>query len=158
MAKVLEISPLVIFAVLGFQLARIDFKQKILPNELVAKLSVFVLGTCFAYSALLGDWAKLRSGIWFGFSYLAVFLGLFFLSRGQLGFGDVKFSFVCGLTLGWTANQYLFESLFLAFGGAGIVSILLLATQKIRLKSQIAFGPFMYFGVIFSSLIAIFSG
>ena len=158
MNSLMAFTPLVIFATLAFQPVRIDLKQKILPNRLVAKLSAAVLATCLCFSALVSDWTRFTSAARFGFGYLMVFFGLYLLSRGQLGFGDVKFAFPCGLVIGWTASSNFIESLLVIFGCAAFVSLLLLLTRKIDLRTHIAFGPFMYCGVLITCLMPVFSG
>ena len=73
----------------------------------------------------------------------ASFLFLYFLSRRQgMGLGDVKLVPVLALFLGWKGFLVCLLSAFLT--GALIGVILVLLGRK-KLKSQIAFGPFLAF-------------
>ena len=71
---------------------------------------------------------------------------LHFFSQGKaMGFGDVKLSFTIGFLLGIKMG---FWALYIAFISGGFVGLILLLTGKKKLKSKIAFGPFLVIGVI----------
>ncbi len=61
-----------------------------------------------------------------------------------MGFGDVKFAIPMGLILGAKAG---FLGLYLAFMIGGIVGIILLIFRLRKMKSMIAFGPFLIAGM-----------
>lgn len=60
-----------------------------------------------------------------------------------MGFGDVKLSFVLGLLLGFPRT---IVALYIAFLTGAIVGVILILVHTARLKSKIAFGPFLIFG------------
>jgi leader peptidase (prepilin peptidase)/N-methyltransferase len=62
-----------------------------------------------------------------------------------MGFGDVKFSIIIGLLLGVKAGLI---AIYLSFLIGGIIGIILLVAKAKKLKSKIAFGPFLIVGVI----------
>jgi leader peptidase (prepilin peptidase) / N-methyltransferase len=62
------------------------------------------------------------------------------LSRGGIGWGDIKFSIVIGIWLGW---QHTLITLLLAFILGGIVGIVLIAFKLKGRKDYIPFGPFL---------------
>lgn len=69
---------------------------------------------------------------------------IYAISSGRaMGFGDVKLSYVIGLIFG---IQVGLIALYIAFVLGAIVGIYLIATKKKKLKSQIAFGPFITLG------------
>lgn len=70
-------------------------------------------------------------------------LAIAVLSRGGMGGGDVKFSFVLGIWLGWPDNLL---ALFLSFVIGGLAGILLLVTGLRGRKDMIPFGPFICVG------------
>ncbi len=80
---------------------------------------------------------------------LLFFLLLFTITKGRgMGFGDVKFSFLIGLILGWP-NTFL--SIYVAFlTGAAVAFILILWKKKKLRGSTIPFGPFLVFGTFIS--------
>jgi leader peptidase (prepilin peptidase)/N-methyltransferase len=71
------------------------------------------------------------------------------LSRGGMGGGDVKFSFVLGLWLGWPD---ILLALFLSFIIGGLAGVILLVTGLRGRKDMIPFGPFICMGAFFSLL------
>jgi len=81
------------------------------------------------------------------------FLSLFLVTRGKgMGFGDVKFSFLMGLILGF---PNVIVSLYIAFLTGAIVGCILIIWRKKRVfGTAIPFGPFLVLGC----LTAIFFG
>lgn len=77
------------------------------------------------------------------------FLALFLITRGKgMGFGDVKFSFLMGLFLGFPK---IIVGLYLAFLTGAIVGVILILCRKKKLKgSTVPFGPFLVVGSILS--------
>lgn len=73
------------------------------------------------------------------------FFFLFVLTRGKgMGFGDVKFSFLLGLFLGF---PHIIFALYVAFlTGAAVAFILILAKKKKFRGATIPFGPFLSVG------------
>lgn len=71
---------------------------------------------------------------------------------GGMGMGDVKYSAVTGLYLGWLGWEYLWWGTFIAFGLAGMLVIV--RSRALNKSSVIPFGPFMALGVIGAALIA----
>lgn len=73
-----------------------------------------------------------------------LFLHLATFGRG-MGFGDVKLAFNIGFLLGIKAG---FLALYFGFVLGGVVGLILLLLKKKKLKSKIAFGPFLVVGII----------
>ncbi|MBI3385728.1 prepilin peptidase [Candidatus Gottesmanbacteria bacterium] len=118
-----------------------DLKYQIIPDSMLIALAIGV--------ALL--WATpLRAGTT-PFPYLATgliacafFYIIWRVSGGKaMGFGDVKLSFVLGLLLGFPRT---IVALYIAFLTGAIVGVILILVHTARLKSKIAFGPFLIFG------------
>ena len=69
---------------------------------------------------------------------------IYAISSGRaMGFGDVKLSYVIGLIFGIQGGLI---TLYIAFILGAFVGIYLIASKKKKLKSQIAFGPFITLG------------
>lgn len=71
------------------------------------------------------------------------------LSCGGMGGGDIKFSFVLGVWLGWPD---ILLALFFSFVIAGLAGVLLLLTGLRGRKDMIPFGPFICSGAFFTML------
>ena len=69
-----------------------------------------------------------------------IFLLLALVSRGGMGFGDVKLAALIGLATGFPS---VFLALIIAAILGGLVAIVLLATGKRGRKEAIPFGPFL---------------
>ncbi len=70
-----------------------------------------------------------------------------------MGFGDVKFSFVLGVALGWVSPATAFLGIFMAFLLGSVVGIALIATKVKTRKDHVPFGPFMALGAVSALLI-----
>ena len=75
----------------------------------------------------------------------AVFFLCYFLSRKQLGAGDVKLSFVMGLYLG---GERILAALLYGVLLCCAVSLVLLLLKKITTKDGVPLAPFLYIGVL----------
>ncbi len=62
-----------------------------------------------------------------------------------MGFGDVKLAFNIGFLLGIKAG---FLALYFAFVIGGLVGLILIFLGWKKLKSKIAFGPFLVIGIL----------
>ncbi len=124
-------------------IAVVDFKSQIILDEpliLLLLLSLFVnkavLPLHLATSIMLSSW----------------FLLIYSLSAGTaMGYGDVKLVFVMGMLI---PVPYVLYVLYLAFLTGGVASAILIIARQKKLKSQIAFGPFLVTGflIVFACL------
>ncbi len=117
-----------------------DLEQRRLPHLLLDPLIVVAVGFAFVnpsletVSALAGAVAAV------------VFLGaLAFIIRGGLAVGDLYLAVPIGLTLGW---PMIWSGLFTAALLAGAVSIFLVVTGRVGLRTYIAFGPYLVAGYV----------
>jgi prepilin signal peptidase PulO-like enzyme (type II secretory pathway) len=85
------------------------------------------------------------SSLAIGFAIPVAFFGaLFFGSRGRwLGGGDIRIGAIMGLVLGFPK---VLVALFLAYCIGSLFSVVGLITKRIKLKSAIPFGPFLFLG------------
>lgn len=76
---------------------------------------------------------------------LPIFL-IYFLSKERaMGLGDVYLVAIMGFLLGW---QKGFLALYIAVLLGGLIGIILIVLKKSKIKSKIAFGPFLVIGTI----------
>ena len=87
-------------------------------------------------------WAAILSAI----LAASIFLVIFLVSRGKwIGFGDVKFAVLMGLACGFPG--ILIAMFFANFFGA-ILGLVLVASGKKKMSSQVPFGPFLVAGTV----------
>lgn len=146
MNDILNSAPLIVFSIFGFWLSAVDLCTHRLPNQITLVLTALLLTLCYftTQRTHILIFASLHTG---------VYLLLFAISQQQFGFGDVKYSFPVGLATGFY-SQDLVALVSLTFGLAAIVSLLLLFSRKLHLRSRIAFGPYMTVGAILTIYLA----
>lgn len=112
-------------------IAVMDWETRLVSETLVGLWLVLVV---------LGGW-----GDWVGALVgLGVIGGIWAVTRGKaMGFGDVEIATVMGWWLGWPR---IVPALWVAFVSGAIIGIWQLAVGKLKMKSEIAFGPFLVFG------------
>jgi len=133
-------------AVLLISVFVIDYESKIIPDELVyTGIVVSILFLLSTDSALLFE--NLLAG-----AMASVFLLLIHLiTRGAgMGLGDVKLAIFIGFLLGW---PQVISWLFISFLLGGLAGVILLLTNKAKMKTQVPFGPFL---IISSFIVLIF--
>ena len=150
--------PLATFLLFGLSSIVTDLQVHRLPNKLTIRLTLLVLMSEIATSSVLRDWSQWQPMLEALGWILVIYLVIFSLSRNSLGFGDVKFAIPCAVTIGWYAPGHWTNFLWVSFGCAGLVAIALWLTGKASRSSPIAFGPFMYFGVLIVATNALLSG
>lgn len=130
---------LIIFGLLAVFL--IDYFFGLIPDVLV----LYLLLLSFVYIAFF-DLERIFSSFLTGLGIFLFFLTVFFVTRQKgIGFGDVKFSFVIGLLLGFPEALL---SLYISFIVGGVIAGALLLTGKKKLGGDtLPFGPFLVLGV-----------
>ena len=135
--KILDLALISALIVIFFA----DLKYQIIPDQalifagLVGVLILFLGQASFSLISF-----RLVEGM---LVTLPIYL-IYAISGGRaMGFGDVKLSFIVGLILGL---QKGFIALYIAFVLGAIVSLFLIFFKKKKIKSKIAFGPFIVIG------------
>lgn len=124
-----------------------DLKYGIIPDKIVIPsiiISLIYLFFIHNFSFIIHFSSALGASLFF--------LLLFLVTQGRgMGFGDVKFSFLMGLILGFPK---IIVGLYVAFLTGAIVGCILILCRKRMFGTTIPFGPFLVIG----SLTAIFFG
>ncbi len=116
-------------------------------------ISDYILLTLFILSVLLKFVIPAKAGIQIiGNDVLSglivsfpIFL-IYFLSKERaMGLGDVYLSSIMGFLLGWKEG---FLALYIGFVTGAIFGVGLILLKKSKLKSKVAFGPFLVIGVV----------
>ena len=147
--------PLTIFVFFATALSVIDARRHILPNRLVFAGCVSVLGMQMVVGFHHHASNLFQQSLTTAVQTLAVYLVLLVASRGQLGMGDVKFSFMTGLIIGWVAPELWLMAIWVAFAIAAIWALFTRARGRQDLQTVIAFGPFMSISTLLCTLIGL---
>lgn len=116
-----------------------DFKYRIIPDEATVAVVIFSLPMVFFSSSI-------QDHIFGAVLLFTIIFGLHLVTRGRgMGLGDVKYAPAMGFLLGLKAG---FLGLYIAFVLGGIISLLLIIFGKKKMKSKIAFGPFLVAGTV----------
>lgn len=119
-----------------------DFKYMLIPDEVLTPLTIIAFLRLF----ISGNWQVLV----IGFLSMGFLWALNRLTRGKgMGWGDVKLGFLLGLVLGW---PLIIVAYFLAFLTGAVAGVILIIAKQKKLKSRIAFGPFLVLGMILAKL------
>lgn len=140
-----------LLAWLSVVLVWIDADVHRLPNGLTYPAYPFMGALLLTASLILGDrrWVAALVGM--------VCLGLLFglmwlLTRGQVGLGDVKWSGVIGLALGWLGIDALLIGTAATFLIGGVFAIFLLVFRGAGRSTPLAYGPAMCLGAFVAIL------
>ncbi|MGI6278507.1 MAG: prepilin peptidase [Patescibacteria group bacterium] len=115
-----------------------DLKYRLVYGVIVYPALVII----FAYQIFLSRVGQalanpLLSSLLTGLFFYALYL---LTKKKGLGFGDVQIGFLLGLLLGYPA---IVVCLYLSFLTGAITGVILMITGKAKLKTAIAFGPFL---------------
>jgi leader peptidase (prepilin peptidase)/N-methyltransferase len=121
-----------------------DLEQRRLPHLLLDPLIVVAVGFAVINPAL--DTIAAAAGAVAAVAFLGI---LAFVIRGGLAMGDLYLAVPIGLTLGW---PMVWSGLFTAALLAGAVSLFLVVTGRVGLRSYIAFGPYLVAGYLLTLL------
>lgn len=135
-------------AILGVQLARIDFSLHLLPNPLVLILlagGIALLLAPLAFNQHADNILRALLGMVILFAGYLI-LGL--ISPGSIGMGDVKLAAPVGLYLGYLGWTHLLYGGLLGFIMNGIVTIAVVARKGRKDATEVAHGPSMLGSVL----------
>lgn len=139
----IQLALVFVFVASLIVLTFVDFDYQIILDEVL--ILMLVCGMAYVFFSH-GDYWDALYGMGFAGGLMLL---IFILSRGGMGAGDVKLSFVLGLWLGLKASIVF---LMLAFILGGAIGVFLLATGIKQRKDPIPFGPFLCLGALISML------
>lgn len=134
---------LIFLTVILISIFVVDFEHRLIPDQLV------FAGIVLNMLVLIFIAPELIYGRFFaGFAAATFLLVLHIVTLGKgMGLGDVKLGILGGLILG-PENTVVW--LFLSFISGGLVGVIMIMFKKAKFGKQIAFGPFMVFGLLVS--------
>lgn len=114
-----------------------DLKYRIIPDVILIPLILLTMLVRIIQFPNILFLNYFLSGVFF----FILFLILFLVTKGKgMGFGDVKYAFFMGLILGFPR---IIIGFYLSFLTGAFISLILLLVGKKKMKSSIAFGPFL---------------
>lgn len=127
--------------------AAVDLKQTIIPNKLIfigliVRVIIYVVELLFYNEIFVPQLISDVIGFAIGFGILCI---ASVVSKGALGFGDVKLFGVIGLMTGAICT---YSTLIFGLLLSVIVSVVLMIAKKKSRKDSIPFGPFIFAGYI----------
>ncbi len=141
-----DVVPLIIASFYTSVLALVtvtDLEHRLIPNRAIlpailiaALLSPVQFGPGW-YLALVGG------AIGYGFFWFAAAVGNRFIGRGAMGGGDIKLAAFVGLITGFPG---VITALVVTIIAGGVISLVLLLTRVVTLRSGIPYGPFIVLG------------
>jgi len=119
-----------------------DFKYHLISDYILLALFIFSLFYKIVIPAKAGIQSDIVSGLIVSFP---IFLIYFISKERAMGLGDVYLSVIMGFLLGWQAG---FLALYIAFVTGAIFGLVAIIFKNKKLKSKIAFGPFLVIGTV----------
>ncbi len=138
-----------IFASVLLASSVIDIKTRTIPRKVIYAGVAVVLSLVSIDAIASGSFHVLGRSLLFGALSFSVFLITFVISKGSIGFGDVRLSFLIGLALGVYGSRPVIDFFYISFASAAIYGISLIIRSKGGRKTKIPFGPFMAIGAFF---------
>lgn len=133
--------------------AVVDLKQKIIPNMLIvlglAIRSVIYVVEYFLYHEIFFE--QLKTDLFGFFIGFGVFFIASVVTRGAVGFGDVKLFGVIGLLSGGICT---YSTMIFSLLVSAVSSIILLIVRKKSRKDSIPFGPCIFVGYMISIILS----
>ncbi len=135
-------------------LSWIDVEHLLLPKRLVYIHLAIVFAMLLIAASITHEWRHLVIAVCCAIGWWLIFFLLNLFNPHWLGFGDVRFSLVLGLGLGWLSVGHVIFGFFAANFIGLIVSGALLIAKKIERSRRLPYGVFLSAGSVASILFA----
>jgi len=142
----------IVLCVALWPISLIDYRKHIIPNQFVFSLAIIRVLLCIPEFITNVHSAKTEciSCLIASAAIVFVLCVMRLIIKEGIGFGDIKLFAVIGLLLGVNGS---ISTIFMSFVVSFVASIYLLVTKKKNKKDQIAFGPSILIGTLFSVII-----
>ncbi len=134
-------------------LSVIDLDTHRLPNALLYPCMAISAVLLLAAGVLDGDTRSLVEAAAGGALGFGIMLVVWFIARGGLGYGDVRFSGYLGLHLGYLTLGHVPLGLFLGFFAGSLAGVVLMGVLGRGRKHKLAFGPSLAVGALAAVLV-----
>jgi len=130
----------------------IDATARLLPNRITYPAFPAVALLLLGASLAMHDLGRMQRGLLAALVTTVLFLLLFLVYPGGMGFGDVKFVPTLGLALGWLSWSVLAVGIFAAFLLGGVIGVVAMVVLRLGRKSLLPFGPWLATGALLAVL------
>lgn len=122
-----------------------DVKNQIIPDEM--QIALFMFGFLLQIITVLNvSLVFVLSVLVAGVVVMIPILLIYLATKGRgMGFGDVKLAFNMGILLGIKSGLL---ALYFGFILGAVYGIILIVLKRKKMKSKIAFGPFLVLGIV----------
>jgi leader peptidase (prepilin peptidase)/N-methyltransferase len=134
------------FAFIGLPLGIIDVQHHRLPDYLTGALFLLITIVILIHTLRAHDFSRIAPAVIGMVALPTFYLIIALISRGGMGFGDVKLSASIGIASGFFGFNMTMISSFAAFILGSITGLMLMVFGKAGRKTAIPFGPFMILG------------
>jgi leader peptidase (prepilin peptidase)/N-methyltransferase len=148
-----ELPLLLGLAVLGTALAAIDLACRRLPSTVVLPAFAIATAGLGVVAAISGSWGALGRALVGAIALGAVYLALYLLPGGGLGFGDVQLAALLGLFLGYLGLSYVLWAALLPWLLNAPVVLALLMLRRVDRRSRLPFGPALLGGALLAVVV-----
>ncbi len=140
-------------AVLGTALAAIDLACRRLPSSVVLPAFAAAAAGFVVVAAISGSWGALGRALIGAVALGVVYLALYLVPGGGLGFGDVQLAALLGLFLGYLGLSYVLWGAVLPWLVNAPVVLVLLMLRRVDRRSRLPFGPALLGGALLAVVI-----
>lgn len=128
-------------------LAVVDWRTRLLPTWVIARMYALLVPLVVLVGVLSGEWHDVARAGWGWLITGGLYFVLWFVHSSGLGYGDVRLSGVLGIALGHLGWGELFAGVYAAFILGGVIGGVL-ALAKVVDRRGVPFGPFMVAGAL----------
>jgi leader peptidase (prepilin peptidase)/N-methyltransferase len=138
--------PYLVLAASFLALSVIDLQHRLLPSRIIYPTG-YVAGPLLVVAALLADEPmRIAGAVGAAVATFAAFFALNFIKPDGMAFGDVRLSFLVGMSVGWIAPSLVPVALLIAFVSSSVLGLAYGVITRRWLKATIPFGPFLAIG------------
>lgn len=140
------------FTILGMLLLAVsivDIDTQLIPDSVLIVGAVFGLAFAFYGDAMTVTESLTGAAAMGGAFFLIALIGEKLMKKESMGFGDVKFSLMIGLFIGW---KMAILAIFLSSIFASVIGLTAIGLGKMKFGKPFAFGPFIALGALVSGI------
>jgi leader peptidase (prepilin peptidase)/N-methyltransferase len=126
----------------------IDLETMTLPKSMVWIHLAMVAALLMMATIATGSWRKLIVGVICALLWSGLYFVMHLASPKSIGFGDVRFALVLGLSLGYLDLSYPALAFVISNVVGLAISVTLIATKRMKKDRPVPYGVFLAIGTI----------